>query len=171
MTLQKISANALLENQRLINHKMKVTQDSRRLMSGKRRGEEHKSSYDDIKRRKLELIGSKNIYTTSKSIARSLGEISGLINGFTDLSLTQVLYEQKLSCNKSPNWMKNKEDEAVTTWTTRSWDNNFMCTESVRCPTPSLRSPTSSSSCPTCKRCARFQYLKESVSQSLGSRI
>ena len=25
--------------------------------------------------------------------------------------------------------MKNKEDEAVTTWTTRSWDENFMCTE------------------------------------------
>ena len=86
-------------------------------------------SYEDIKRRKLELIGSKNTYTTSKSIARSMGEISGLISGFTDLSLTPVLYEQKLSCNKSPNWMKNKEEEAVITWTTRSWDDNFMCTE------------------------------------------
>ena len=77
-------------------------------------------SYQDIKRRKLELVGSTSIYTTNKSTPRALGELSGLYSGFTDLSLHQVLYEQKLSCNKAPTWMKNKEDEAVTTWTTRS---------------------------------------------------
>ena len=109
-----LSVSAHLENQRLINHQMKMTQDNRRLMSCKRRGEEHRLSFQDIKRRKLELVGSKSIYTTNKSIPRALGELSGLYSGFTDLSLRQVLYEQKLSCNKSPAWMKNKEDEAVT---------------------------------------------------------
>ena len=124
----KLSANAHLENQWLINHEMRMTQDNRRLMSGKRRGEEHRLSFQDIKRRKLELVGSRSIYTTNKSIPRALGELSGLISGFTDLSLHQVLYEQKLDCNKSLTWMENKEDEAVTTWTTRSWDDDFMCT-------------------------------------------
>jgi len=128
-----LAVNTHLENQKLSNHQMRMTQDNNRLNKGKRRGEEHRLSFQDIKKRKLEQVGSRSIYTTNKSTPRHLGELSGLHSGFTDLSLRQAFYEQKLSCNKSPSWMKNKEDEAVTTWTTRSWDNQFMCKE---CDTP-----------------------------------
>ena len=103
-----------------------VTFSNNKLRNSKRKAEIQTLSFENLKRRKLQEVGHRGLFETDRKYGY---ETAGLQGGFSDIIGTQMYYKKTLTVDKAPNYQNFTETTTVDAWVTRSWDNDFNCTD------------------------------------------
>ena len=83
--------------------------------------------YGIFKKRKLEKVGDRKPFETSRTVRVGEDKGAGLQTSFSDVSLHQAMYTVNLSANTGPNWKAEAEPNLVDCTVTRTWNDSYQC--------------------------------------------